>query len=126
MKQIVFALMVVLGMGSPVFADQLISSYFALLSSHDHFNSRGTPLRTAEAILTQDRANFYRFKTGDYQDEGDGFFTSVQRRQMIPAMLRRGSITPNLRHYIVNNEVGVWVEIWQGANGYYLMVDMPG
>jgi len=54
--------------------------YTARLSRRDHFNSRGVALRSAKAILRQDRANYYR-GVGDPEDQADPFFRTFADRQ---------------------------------------------
>jgi hypothetical protein len=49
-------------------AQELMESYVAFLSEADHFNSNGERLRSAAAIIRQDRANFHRFGRRDPDD----------------------------------------------------------
>src|SRR5256886_13583841 len=58
-------------------AQQQVESYVAFLSEADHFNSSGERLRTAAAIIRQDRANFHRFGRRDQADESDSFFADA-------------------------------------------------
>ncbi|MCB1518646.1 MAG: hypothetical protein KDJ19_13655 [Hyphomicrobiaceae bacterium] len=105
-------------------ADSMIDSYQAYLSSVDHFNSSGARLTSAAQVLQQDRANFHRFGNGDYDDQYDSYFTSVSRRQMMSNMVDRGGMGSAARSAIVNNNVLVWVEIWQGGSGPYVLVSI--
>ncbi len=83
----------------------MLLSYQAKLSSKDHYNSRGVPLKKAEDIIAQDRANYHKFKKRDPQDEYDSYFTTLENRLKIKRMLQRGgSLTPALREKIVNGE----------------------
>src|SRR5580698_3701854 len=48
-----------------------VESYTARLSERDHYNSNGQRLRSAAAIVRQDRANFYVYGLRDSEDEPD-------------------------------------------------------
>jgi len=54
----------------PSKAQEMVESYVAFLSEADHFNSNGERLRSAAAIIRQDRANFHRFGRRDPDDQG--------------------------------------------------------
>ena len=84
----------------------------------------GARLTSAAQVLQQDRANFHRFGNGDYDDQYDSYFTSVSRRQMMSNMVDRGGMGSAARSAIVNNNVLVWVEIWQGGSGPYVLVSI--
>ncbi len=99
--------------GSQAEADELLDSYQARLSSADHFNSDGVRLQSAAAIIRQDRANFYRFGVRDPEDEDDSFFSSVQNRARLEAMLNAGSSTASARQSIVNGTPLIRVEIYR-------------
>ena len=109
---------------SAVMADEWLESYVARLSENDHYNSRGVPLRDAASILAQDRANVHRFNLWDGDDEPDTFFTTTARRQMMAAMLERGGISRSVRNSIVKFDVMVQVNVWRGAKGPYVIVDL--
>lgn len=112
-----------LGLTLPAAADQLIASYVTVLSRHDHYNSSGTRLNSAAAVIAQDRANFHRFGRADPGDEWDGFFTSTGRRQMVDGMLNRAGVASYIRNTIINSEVVVSIEIYSGVgNGPYMTV----
>ena len=64
---------------------QLVGSYVALLSEADHFNSKGERLTSAAAIIS--RANFYRFRDRDPEDQGDTFFDDERNRAALEQML---------------------------------------
>lgn len=105
-------------------ADEWLESYVAYLSDNDHYNSRGVPLRDAASILAQDRANVHRFNLWDGDDEVDKFFTTTARRQMMSAMLDRGGASQQTRNTIVKFDMMVLVNIWQGAKGPYIVVEL--
>ena len=52
-------------------AQEMVESYVAFLSEADHFNSNGERLRSAAAIIRQDRANFHRFGRRDPDDQDE-------------------------------------------------------
>ncbi len=64
-------------------AESLLVEYYSGLGPNDAFNSRGQPLDDLCAIVQQDRANWHRFNRRDEFDQGDGFFTSSDRRAMM-------------------------------------------
>ncbi|MCB9993957.1 MAG: hypothetical protein H6873_09910 [Hyphomicrobiaceae bacterium] len=105
-------------------ADSMLGSYQAYLSPHDHFNSSGVRLTTAAQVLQQDRANYHRYGTGDYDDQYDNYFTSLTHRGLMTNMVDRGGMASSVRQLIVNNNVMVWVEIWQGGSGPYVLVSI--
>ncbi len=83
-------------------AQQLVESYVAFLSEADHFNSNGERLRTAAAIIRQDRANFHRFGRQDQADESDSFFADAANREALERMLEQGHAPPGVISRIVN------------------------
>jgi hypothetical protein len=62
-------------------------TYYARLSGADHFNSRGQRLKSAAAIIRQDRANYHRFNVRDDEDTGDSYFSSKSNRAALERML---------------------------------------
>lgn len=76
------AVALVLGTGAAK-AEQYLFEYYALLSTQDTYNSRGTPLGDVCAIVQQDRANVHKFGRIDSGDQIDPFFTTPDRRAMI-------------------------------------------
>src|SRR6266566_2501528 len=66
---------------------QLVESYSARLSPRDHYNSNGERLRSAAAIIRQDRANFYVYGLRDNEDEPDPYFSSKVNRARLEQML---------------------------------------
>ena len=75
---------------------QPMESYVAFLSEADHFNSSGERLRTAAAIIRQDRANFHRFGRRDQADESDSFFADAANREALEQMLEHGHAAPGV------------------------------
>src|SRR5438270_13959540 len=86
----------------PSKAQELAESYVAFLSEADHFNSSGERLRTAAAIIRQDRANFHRFGRRDQGDESDSFFADAANREALEQMLEHGHAAPGVISQIVN------------------------
>lgn len=106
------AVLALLALAAPVLADERIDTYITYLSAQDHFNSSGTRLTSGAQILSQDRANIHRFNKGDDGDEWDVFFTSLEHRQQVPDMVRRGGVSAALLQDLVRFELQVLVEIW--------------
>jgi uncharacterized protein len=100
----------------------LLESYVAFLSETDHFNSSGERLRSAAAIIRQDRANFHRFGRRDPQDENDRFFADEDNRAALEQMLERGRADPGVISRIVNGTVLIRVNIYRGGAGPYIVV----
>lgn len=57
-----------------------ITFYREKISAKDRVNSEGVALTTLPEMLQQDRANYGKFKQLDPRDQGDGFFTTVEKR----------------------------------------------
>lgn len=77
---------VVLYSGSTAYA-QLVARYRTRLSQADHVGSRGTPLRTAAAVIQQDRANYHRLGRRDPEDQPDPVFQNDAERNFVPRYL---------------------------------------
>jgi hypothetical protein len=99
---------------------QLIESYTARLSARDHFNSNGVRLRTAAAIIRQDRANFYVYGLRDDEDQPDSFFSNKANRARLEQMLENGRTTPEATYAIVNGTPLIRVDIY--GNGINVMI----
>ena len=97
----------------PAFADRLLESYTARLSSQDHFNSSGSRLASAAAIIRQDRANYHKFGQRDPEDEGDRYFASASNREVLESLLQRGASTRGALNAIVNGTPLVQVSIFR-------------
>ena len=91
---------------------QFIESYKARLSARDHFNSNGVRLRTAAAIIRQDRANFYVYGLRDDEDEPDSFFSIKANRARLEQMLENGRTTPEAAYAVVNGTPLIRVDIY--------------
>lgn len=104
------------GVGS-VRADELIEQYVAVLSENDHFNSKGSRLADAAAIIRQDRANYHKFGLRDRGDSGDNFFASASNRDLLERMLNRGTSSRSAINAIVNRTPVVLVQIFKSDSG---------
>ncbi|MEA2958105.1 MAG: hypothetical protein QOJ58_3611 [Alphaproteobacteria bacterium] len=107
---------------APASAQQLKESYRAQLSERDHFNSNGERLRSAAAIIRQDRANFHRFGIRDSADQSDVFFTDVDNRAALESLIERGTSEPHAINRIVNGTPLVRVDIFSGPRGPFVNV----
>ncbi len=61
--------------------DDFHQVYKARLGEKDHFSSSGKRLKTAIAIVRQDRANFHVFNIKDAEDESDEAFKTKESRE---------------------------------------------
>jgi hypothetical protein len=91
---------------------EYVESYSARLSARDHFNSNGQRLRSAAAIIRQDRANFYVYGLRDAEDEPDSFFSRKENRALLEQMLENGRTTPQVISAIVNGTPLIRVDIY--------------
>lgn len=109
---------------------QIIVTYDADFSDHDHFSSRGVRLTTAASVLQQDRANVHKFGKSTPFDVRDGFFTSLARRQLLGgAQVTSYCHTPPevVRKRIVNSSTAGQVIFFQRYDGgYTALVDLAG
>ena len=108
---------VMLGTGPVRHADaqilgQLVESYSARLSPRDHYNSNGERLRSAAAIIRQDRANFYVYGLRDDEDEPDPYFSSKGNRARLEQMLENGRTTSEAIYRVVNGTPLIRVDIY--------------
>jgi len=103
-------------------AQELKETYRAQLSERDHFNSNGERLQSAAAIIRQDRANFHRFGIRDPGDQSDVFFTDVNNRAELEALIERGTSEPHAINRIVNGTPMVRVDIFSGPRGPFVNV----
>ncbi len=62
------------------------NSYTARIGKRDHYNSQGKKLNSINAILRQDRANYYK-GIGDAEDTGVGKFKSIKDREIMDKMV---------------------------------------
>ena len=113
------ALLIVAGASAQ--ARSYVVSYEAFIGPADLYNSKGVRLRSAAAIIQQDRANVHRFGVIDFGDSIDPFFTTVARRQALSRRLqgqisgpvaraiRRGGVTLLVHAQVSNGRV---VDVW--------------
>jgi hypothetical protein len=87
---------------APASAQQLKESYRAQLSERDHFNSNGERL--------------------DPGDQSDVFFTDVNNRAELEALIERGTSEPHAINRIVNGTPLVRVDIFSGPRGPFVNV----
>jgi len=87
-------------------------TYTARLSPADHYNSNGVRLRSAAAIIRQDRANYYVYGIRDGEDEPDSFFSIKKNRERMEQMLENGRATPDAVYRIVNGTPLIRVDIY--------------
>lgn len=95
----------------------LLESYVAVLSERDHFNSSGTRLTTAAAIIRQDRANFHKFVKRDDGDQSDRFFADAKNRALLEQYIARGTSSPATLRAILNGTPTITVNIYRSADG---------
>ena len=105
-------------------AQQVIASYVARLSAADHFNSNGERLKSAAAIIRQDRANFHSFGVRDPEDESDPFFADQDNRAALEQMLERGRAAPGVIDRVVNGTPLVRVEVHRSSSGPFIVVTL--
>jgi len=91
---------------------QYIESYTARLSPRDHYNSSGERLRSAAAIIRQDRANYYVYGLRDSEDEPDSFFSIKRNRARLEELLENGRTTPDAIYRVVNGTPLIRVDIY--------------
>jgi hypothetical protein len=89
-----------------------VETYTARLSARDHYNSNGQRLRSAAAIIRQDRANFYVYGLRDGEDEPDPYFSNKSNRARLEEMLENGRSTPDAVDRIVNGMPLIRVDIY--------------
>ena len=70
---------------APATAQQLMTSYYTLLTGADLSNSRGVPLGDFCAVVQQDRANYHRFGIRHDMDQPDPIFHMPDMRARISA-----------------------------------------
>jgi hypothetical protein len=100
-----------------------IESYTARLSARDHFNSNGERLRSAAAIVRQDRANFYVYGLRDSEDEPDSYFSGKGNRARLEEMLENGRTTPDAISRIVNGTPLIRVDIYATGISVQIVAD---
>ena len=91
---------------------RMIDSYIARLGPMDHYNGNDQRLRSAAAIIRQDRANIHLYGSRDNEDEMDRFFASRANRARLEAMIANGHSTRGTRNAIINGTPLVRVDVW--------------
>lgn len=104
-------------MASPAAAQQLIGSFYTLLTQRDFYNSSGTRLGSIGQILQQDRANYHRFGNRDDLDDWDPYFADRNLRSQIERLYLNGPRNLELERWVMSgNTLYVYVEVYgQGA-----------
>ncbi|MBS0602279.1 hypothetical protein [Plasticicumulans sp.] len=96
----------------PALAGEPLEAYIARLSAADHYNSSGERLRSAAAIIRQDRANLHRYGVRDPEDETDRFFAAADNRARLERLLADGFLDRTTERIIVEDTPLVRVEVW--------------
>ena len=112
MKKIIFLIGFFL-VSSTSYAEPLLESYTARLSSEDHFNSNGERLKSVAAIIRQDRANYHKFNIRDKEDQFDSVFVDKDNRDRLEAMLNRGFISNAAKDSVINGTPVIFVKIYK-------------
>jgi hypothetical protein len=114
-KSAALAALAVVSLAAPaaVAQGQPLETYYAELGRWDHFNSNGERLRSAAAIIRQDRANYHKFHRRDMGDQGDVFFRSAENRARLESMLNRGHADPDVVDRIVNSTPIIRVDVYE-------------
>ena len=92
--------------------------YKARLSEKDHFSSSGKRLKTAIAVLRQDRANFHVFNIKDAEDESEESFKNIESREYMEKTIY---IPPKVEKVILNGTPVIKVEIVGDGGGVSLI-----
>jgi hypothetical protein len=96
--------------------DDPIETYIAELGEQDHFNSNGDRLKTAAAILQQDRANVHEaiaIDRGDQVPDDNAFFAKKTNRVKLQSMLSRGYMSQETERNILNGTPVVSVSVYK-------------
>ena len=84
--------------------------YMARITKNDMKSSAGVPLKDPAEIIRQDRANVHKFGNPD-GDDVDTFFTTAERRALIPEMLKNGFFTKPIADMLRQNRE-ILLRIW--------------
>jgi len=98
--------------------------YKARLSEKDHFSSSGQRLKTAAAILRQDRANFHVFNIKDAEDEYDETFKDKEAREYMEKMVV--SISKTTEKAVLNGTPTIQVEIFGDGGAEVTLITENG
>jgi len=102
-----------------------IGTYYAKLGVSDHFNSHGTRLTKASAIIRQDRYNFHIRGIRDAADTWDPFFDSKHNRSVLERMLRRGNASRSALNAIVNGTPLIKVTVYDDHINVKVLRSVP-
>lgn len=87
-----------------------LCSYSTTIDDSNKYNTSGGTLKSAAAIIQQERADFYH--GGVSYGERDCYFDTKTNRMKIAKMLSVGSISPKLSRHIVNGNPSIQVDIY--------------
>ena len=97
----------------------VIGAYFSQITEDDYKSSSGVELKTPAAILQQDRANAHKNSIQE-----DSFFTTAEKRKLLPGMLRRGAISDSVKKLVKEKEeFGIYVRILDTDGSKRLLVE---
>ena len=96
--------------GQTAKAQFIEDTYVAFIGKEDLFSSSGKRLKTAGAVLQQDRANYHKFGIRHVEDTYDSFFTTAENRAKIPEAI---NLPKDLEKAIVSGYVRpLRIKIW--------------
>lgn len=111
--KLVLALMASMAAGHMATAQEVFDTYIAAIGHEDLYNSSGVRLKTAGAILQQDRANYHKFKIRHPSDTGDNYFTTPSERAKFSEAVKQSNLPKSLTEAIVMGTVRTLrIEIW--------------
>lgn len=87
-----------------------LCSYSTTIDDSNKYNASGGTLKSAAAIIQQERADFHN--GGISYGEDDCYFDTKNNRMHIAKMLSEGSISPKLSKHIVNGNPSIRVDIY--------------
>lgn len=90
----------------------IVVEYTTKLSKTDHYNSKGKFLNDAPAIIQQDRANYHKFHKRDPEDEGDSYFTTLEKRFEITRYLHSVGMSKHDSQRIINGSPKIRVMLF--------------
>ena len=91
---------------------EYIGSYTARLAKVDHYNSHGTRLYNAAAIIRQDRFNYHIRNIAQKGDTWDPFFSKKYNREILQKMLSNGTASESALRKIIYGTPLIRVEIY--------------
>ena len=100
-----------------------VETYIARLSAHDHYNSNGVRLRSAAAIIRQDRANFYVYGLRDSEDQPDSYFSNKGNRARLEQLLDNGRTTRDAIYRVINGTPLIRVDIYTNGISVTILSD---